>query len=67
MPHRQNNSRIAALLHGRNRRRRTSPSLEVCPSCGEPLVAADHAVLLEGAPHHAACVLYRGRVAGQAR
>jgi hypothetical protein len=67
MPHRNNSSRIAALLNGRSRRRRTTHTLEACPSCGEPLGPADHAVMLEGAPHHAACVLYRGRVASQAR
>jgi hypothetical protein len=67
MPNRQTNSRISALLQGRSRRRRPPHTSEVCPACGEPLTAADHAVLVEGAPHHAGCVLYRHRVAGQSR
>jgi hypothetical protein len=62
MPNRHNSSRISALLSGKSRRRRPTYSHIVCPACGEPLAAADHAVFQGGAPYHAGCVLYRPRV-----
>jgi hypothetical protein len=37
----------------------------VCPACGEPLSAADHAVQFGGSPHHAGCVLYRPRLSAE--
>jgi len=36
--------------------------LQVCPSCGEPLAATDHAVFMSGSAYHAGCVLYQRRV-----
>jgi hypothetical protein len=62
MPSRSNNSRISALLSGKSKRRRPEYTLEVCPSCGEHLAAADHAVFLGGRAYHAGCVLYQRRV-----
>ncbi len=62
MPSRPHNSRISALLSGKNRRRRPAYDNAVCPSCGEPLAAADHAVFLGGNPYHAGCVLYQPRI-----
>lgn len=64
MAQRHNISRISALLQGRTRRRSVPVSL-VCPACGKPLSAADHAVLLGGNPHHAGCVLYRPRLTAE--
>jgi hypothetical protein len=61
MPNRPQSSRISALLSGKSRRRRPTYGDAVCPACGEPLAAADHAVFLGGNPHHAGCVLYRSR------
>jgi hypothetical protein len=67
MTNRQNSSRFAALLQGRSRRRRPPHASSVCPACGEPLAAADHAVMLDGNPYHAGCVLYQRRLAAQSR
>jgi hypothetical protein len=61
MPNRPPSSRISSLLSGRSRRRRPTYNDTVCPACGEPLAAADHAVFLGGDPYHAGCVLYQGR------
>jgi hypothetical protein len=38
--------------------------VSLCPACGEPLAAADHAVLKGGSLYHAGCVLYQRRVIG---
>ena len=66
MPNRQPSSRISALLSGKSRRRRPAYEHAVCPACGEPLAAADHAVFQGGASYHAGCVLYRPRVSSSA-
>jgi hypothetical protein len=34
----------------------------ICPACGEPLSTADHAVMRDGNPYHAGCVLYQPRL-----
>jgi hypothetical protein len=62
MPNRSHSSRISALLSGKSKRRRPAYMLDVCPSCGEPLAATDHAVFLGGSAYHAGCVLYQRRV-----
>lgn len=62
MPNRPQSSLISSLLPGRNRKRRALPSGVHCPACGEPLAAADHAVVKGGSLYHAGCVLYRPRV-----
>jgi|SwirhisoilCB3_FD_contig_101_577558_length_253_multi_2_in_0_out_0_1 hypothetical protein len=62
MPHRSHNSRISSLLSGKTKRRPRDYMLQVCPSCGEPLAATDHAVFMSGSAYHAGCVLYQRRV-----
>ncbi|HEY2603901.1 MAG TPA: hypothetical protein VGI67_20255 [Thermoleophilaceae bacterium] len=62
MPNRAQSSLISVLFPNRARKRRQLPSASLCPACGEPLAAADHAVLKSGGLYHAGCVLYRPRV-----
>jgi hypothetical protein len=62
MPNRSHNSRISSLLSGKTKRRPRDYMLQVCPSCGEPLAATDHAVFMSGSAYHAGCVLYQRRV-----
>jgi hypothetical protein len=63
MPDRPQSSRLSGLFRDRGRKRRSLPTLSLCPACGEPLAAADHAVLKGGSLYHAGCVLYRRRPA----
>jgi hypothetical protein len=62
MPNRSQSSLISSLLAGKHRKRRSLPGGMHCPACGEPLAAADHAVVKGGSLYHAGCVLYRPRV-----
>jgi hypothetical protein len=61
MPESTNTSRLTTLLSSRLRKRMPIGEAQSCPACGKGIVAGAHAVLFQGTPHHAACVLYRRR------
>ena len=54
-------SRLSNLLPLRARSRRLVRAADRCDACGRSIVAADHAIQLDGGNFHAGCVLYRRR------